>query len=158
GRRAEGGFEGREVIEEKSPPRQSLFATRYSLLLHDHRRAHPHALVEVDDIVIGEPEAARRHRLPDRLGLVRAVDAVERGAEIERARAERIVRTARHMAREVGPAPQHLRGRRPGRPFALGADALDAAPAEAVAPDADAVAQRLTIAQHEIKPSFPRPD
>src|SRR5712671_4613360 len=30
----------------------------HSLLLHDHRRAQRHPLVEVDDIFVGEPEAA----------------------------------------------------------------------------------------------------
>src|SRR5215471_5534289 len=86
------------------------------------------------------------------------MDTVERGAEIERARAERIVEAARHMTRQVGPAPEHLRGRRPVRPFALGADALDATPAEAVAPDTDAVGERLAVAEHKIEPPFPGPD
>src|SRR5436309_11081989 len=86
------------------------------------------------------------------------MDAVERGPEIERARTERIVGPAGHMARQVGPSPQHLCGRCPARPFALGANALDAAPAEAVAPDADAIAQRLAVAQHEVEPTLAGPD
>src|SRR5215510_8071200 len=80
------------------------------------------------------------------------MDAVERRTEIERARAERVVYAARHVSRQIGASPEHLHGRRPARPFALGADALDAAPAEAGAPDADAVTQRLAIAEHEIEP------
>ena len=53
-----------------------------------------------------------------------------------------------------GRRAQHLRRRRPARPFLLGGDAVGAAPAEAVAADADAVAQRLAVAEHEIEPSF----
>ena len=56
------------------------------------------------------------------------------------------------MTREVGTAPQHLRGRRPVRPFPLVADVGDARPGEARPADADAVAQRPMIGQHEIKP------
>src|ERR1700722_890382 len=77
--------------------------------------------------------------------LVGAVNAVERGPEIERPRAERIVRAARHMARQIGTAQQHLGRRRPVRPFGLAADPLDARPFEAWTPYADAVAQRLSV-------------
>src|SRR5689334_6927269 len=86
------------------------------------------------------------------------MNAIERGAEIERARAERIVGTAYHVARQIRPTPQHLRGRRPGWPFALGAHALHAAPAEALASNADAVAQRLAVAEHEIEAPLAGPD
>ena len=64
-----------------------------------------------------------------------------------RARAERIFDAAGHVARQVGPPRQHLRGRGPARPFLLGGDAVDAAPAEAVAADTDAVAQRLAVGE-----------
>src|SRR5436190_13785712 len=46
-------------------------------LLHDDSRADRHAIVEIDDILIAHAEAAGGHRLPDRLRLVRAVDAVQ---------------------------------------------------------------------------------
>ena len=68
--------------------------------------------------------------------LVGAVNAVERGPEIERPCAERVVRAARHMARQIGTAQQHLGRRRPIRPFGLAADPLDARPFEAGAPNA----------------------
>jgi hypothetical protein len=45
-------------------------------MLHDDRRADRNAVVEVDYILIAHTEAAEGHRLPDRLRLVRAVDAV----------------------------------------------------------------------------------
>src|SRR5262249_14093790 len=128
------------------------------LLLHDHRRADLHAVVKIDNVVVRESEAARRHCLPDGLGLVRAMELLERAAEMERARSDGFVRAARDVARQVGRALEHLRGWGPVRPFALGADALDAAPGEAVAPDTDAVGERLAVAEHEIKPPFPGPD
>ena len=53
----------------------------------------------------------------------------------------------RHVARQVGPPLPHLRGRRPVRPLALGADVSDAAPGEADAADADAVTQGLAVAR-----------
>src|SRR4029077_15259323 len=43
--------------------------------------------VKILDVVVGQPDAAGRHVLADCRGLVGAVDAVERLAEIERARA-----------------------------------------------------------------------
>src|SRR5712671_7800676 len=75
------------------------------------------------------------------------------------ARAPRgVVDAAGHMARQVRPAMQHLRGRRPVRPFPLGADLADAAPGEAVATHADGIAQRLAVAEHEIEPALRRAD
>src|SRR6266436_598322 len=59
---------------------------------------------------------------------------------------------ARHMARQVGPPRQHLRGRGPARPFLFRGDAVDAGPAKAVAADTDPVAKRLALRQDEVKP------
>src|SRR2546423_4612999 len=123
----------------------------YELSHHDHRRSDRDAIVEVHDVLIGHPEAARGHRLADGLRLVRAVDAVERGAEIHSARAERVVETAGHVARQVGTPSQHLCGRGPARPLLLGGDTLHPAPGEAVAADTDAVADRLAVAGDEIE-------
>src|SRR6185436_5340999 len=74
--------------------------------------------------------------------------------QIHRTRAERIVEATGHMARQIRPPPQHLRRRRPARPFLLRGDAVGSAPAEAVAADADAVAQRLTVGEHQIEPAL----
>src|SRR5262245_55678220 len=54
--------------------------TRRSLLRsqHHHKRARLHPTVEIDHILIGQPDAARRDRMSDPSGLVRAVDAIER--------------------------------------------------------------------------------
>ena len=53
---------------------RALFAIRS--MLHDDRRADRYTVVEVDYILIAHAEAAGGHRLPYRLRLVRAVDAV----------------------------------------------------------------------------------
>ena len=82
-------------------------------------------------------------------GCVGAVDSVERGAEIERAGAERIVGSPVHVAGQVGLTQQHFRRRRPVRPFGLAGDRLDAAPFEARTADPDPVAQRAAIAEHQ---------
>ena len=74
-------------------------ARRLALLsLHDHLRVQRHAIVKVDRVDVAHADAARGHRAADLLGLVGAVDAVERVLvaviEVERARAERVVRAA----------------------------------------------------------------
>src|SRR5205807_208259 len=107
------------------------------------RGSDPHAIVEVDDILVGHPETTRRNRLADGLRLVGAVDAVHAGAEIDRAGPERIVDAAAHVARQIGTAAQHLAGWRPVRPFLFRAHPLDAAPGKARAPHPDPVADRL---------------
>src|SRR6185312_3670423 len=122
------------------------------LVLHNDRGSDAHAAIEIDHVLIRHAEAAGRYCLSDRLRLVGAVNAVEGRTEIERTRPERVLDTAGHVAGQVGPASAHLRGRRPARPFALGADAVHAAPAEAVAPDADAVAQGRAARLHEVEP------
>ena len=70
------------------------------LALHDHSRADLDAVVEIDEIVIGQANAAGR--VPG----ATACGSLNRGcgtwfAEIERARTERIVWPP-HMARQIG--------------------------------------------------------
>src|SRR5256714_11405709 len=124
------------------------------LVLDDDRGPNSPPAIEIGHVLIGHAEASGRHRLSDRLGLVGAVDAVERRSQIHRARAERIVDAARHVARQIRPPPQHLRRRRPARPFLLRRNAVGSTPAEAVAANADAVPYRLAIAENEIEPAF----
>src|SRR5882672_1661412 len=88
------------------------------------------------------------------LRLIRSMDAVQRRAEIHGAGAERIFDAARHVARQVRPARPHLRGRCPARPFLLRRNAVDAAPAEAITADADAITQCPAVAEDEIKPAL----
>src|SRR4051794_25988664 len=123
-------------------PALPLALVRRALAQDDDFGADLHTVVEVDHVLVEHADAARRHRLADRLRLVRAVDAVEAGAEIQGARAERVFRAASHVARQVGTALQHLGRRNPIRPFLLAADRLLAGPREALAADADAVLER----------------
>src|ERR1700682_155421 len=106
-------------------------------VLHHHRGADADPAIEIGHIVVGHAKAARGHRLADGLGLVRAMDAIERRAEIHGARAQRIVDAALHVAWQVGTARDHLRRRGPARPFLLGRDAMAVAPAETTPAEAE---------------------
>src|SRR5260370_36104628 len=87
------------------PPDLSCFAKRsghpvgWPFLLgpatgsdHDDLGADADAAIEIDHIVVAHRDAARRYVGADGPGLVGAVDAVERRAQIHRARAGRILR------------------------------------------------------------------
>src|SRR5580700_5759601 len=122
---------------------------------HDDLRADMHAIVEVDHVLIDESDAARGDAGADALGLIGAVDAIERIAgalvEIHRSRTERVVEPARHALGEffeLGLARDHLRWWRPGRPLRFAPHLRDAAPAEAFAPDADAITCGAPAAPH----------
>src|SRR5690606_4725067 len=117
----------------------------------DDTRTDLHTAVEVFDVLVQQPDTARRNGLADGRRLVGAVDAVERLAEIERARAERVAGAAGHHARQVRLALDHLGRREPIRPFLHPRDAFVAGPGEAFAADADAVAERLAVAKHQIE-------
>src|SRR5258705_13969799 len=73
---------------------------------HDHAGADPDPFVEIDHVLVAHADAARRHRRADRPGLVRSVNAVERGAELHSERAERVFRAARDEGRKVRAPPQ----------------------------------------------------
>src|SRR5205085_1695165 len=120
--------------------------------------ADVHATVEVGHVLIGEADAAGGHALADGRGRIGAVNAVYRAAEIHGARAKRVGRAAGHEARQVGLALDHFGRRRPIRPLGLLGDRLHARPAEAVAADADAVADRAATGLHEIKIGVRRVD
>src|SRR5215831_7094766 len=137
---------------------RSRVRRRVSTLLHDDRRADPDPVVEIDHVLIGQADAARRYRLPDLVGLVRTVNAIEARAEIDRACPHRIVRAARHMVREIGPAVQHLVRGCPVRPLALVAHLADATPGVAGGAYGDGIAQRLAVAEHEVEPALRRAD
>src|SRR5439155_13781057 len=94
---------------------------------------------------------ARRYKRANRGWLVGAVNAIECLAEIKRARAKRIAFTTSHEARQIGLTLDHLGGRMPIRPLGHAGDFLGARPGEAVAADADAIAHRLAVPQHEIE-------
>ncbi len=94
----------------------------------------------------------------DGLRRVGAVDAIHRAAEIHRAGTERIAGTAGHLTRQIGLARDHFRGRGPIRPLGLFGNRLYARPGEAVAADTNAVADRLTAAEHIIEIGIGRID
>src|SRR6185312_14861961 len=119
----------------------------FSSLPHEDAGPRRHALVEIDDVLEQQPDAAARHRPTDRSGIHVAVQAIERVLavleDVERPRSERVVEAGRHAVRilgEFGLPLDHLPWRRPLRPFALIGDAAVPAPAEAVASDPDAIA------------------
>src|ERR1700756_317545 len=89
------------------------------LLPYDYLGSDGDPIVEIGDVVVHKAEAAGGHLGADRVGAVGAVDAVDGGSEIHGAGAERIAGAAGHEARQIGLALDHLRRRRPIRPFRL---------------------------------------
>src|SRR3954471_23749007 len=128
-----------------------MAALELRLLPHDHLGADGNAIIEIADVGVDQPETSRRHRGADRVGTVGAMDAIYRGAEVERAGAERVAGTAGHEARQIGLARDHFRRRRPVRPFRLARDVQQALPLKTIAADPDAVADRAAVALHEIE-------
>ena len=79
------------------------------------------------------------------------MDAIFSVAEIEGARSHWVAYTTGRKARQVRLARNHLWRRMPVRPLTHTADALSARPGEPCAANADAVAQRLAVAEHQIE-------
>src|SRR5437879_12875003 len=65
------------------PPR-----LQFRFLPHDDLGAHGDTVIEVGDVGIDQPEATGRDGGTDRIRTVGAVDAVDGGAEVARARTE----------------------------------------------------------------------
>ncbi len=93
--------------------------------------------------------------MPDRIGLIGAMNSIKRARKIHGARAKRIVRSALHMTRKVGPTPQHLRWRRPVRPLSLVADMGGAGPGKSWPSDPDPIPERLVIRQNQVSRRSP---
>src|SRR3984885_8340860 len=121
-------------------PRSLNLRVRALLPDHDHG-ADGDAIIQVGHVFIGHANATGGYRMADGFRPVRAVDAIERRAEIHGAGAERVLDAARQVTRQVRPPRQRLRGRGPARPFLFGGDAVGAAPAKAVPGDTDAVSE-----------------
>ena len=79
------------------------------------------------------------------------MNTVLAGAQIHGASAERITWPARHEARQIGLARNHLRRRMPVRPLCLVAHGLHAGPRKAFPADTDSVTDRTALAEHVIK-------
>src|SRR6266404_8828001 len=119
---------------ERQPPR-----LQFRLLPCDNLGADRNALIEVGDVGIDQPEAARRYRGADGVRPVGAVDAIDGGAEIHRARAERVAGSAGHEARQIRLPRDHLRWWSPIRPFRLLRNVQKALPLKSVTSHPDAV-------------------
>src|SRR5258708_30748930 len=89
---------------------------------------------------------------------MRAVNAINGRADIERACAERIARSALHMLGKIRLALEHFRRRAPVWPLFLVGDGMDAVPGVAVAADAHAVPQRTIGTENEIELALLRED
>ena len=69
-----------------------IFSGPWSLATLQHDNASPklNASVEIFDILIDQTDAARRHEGSNSGGLIGAMDAIERLAQIKRPRAKRV--------------------------------------------------------------------
>src|SRR3954470_3823613 len=133
---------------------RSLNGSEGGAVAHYDLRAERHAGVEVDDVAVGQAEAAGRDRLTDRLWLVGAVDAEDRRAEIEGAGPHGIARSSCHEARQIRLRGETLGGWPPVRPLGLAVDPHEPGPLETLAADADTVAQGPVVALDEIDKPF----
>src|SRR6202453_609358 len=109
--------------------RPGLRAHRLPFLNHDDLRSNRGAIVELDDVVVEQANAAAGNLLADRLRFDRAMKAevgvLIAAVEVKRARAERIVDAAWQAGRVVRidrHSANHVTGWRPVRPFGLSAD------------------------------------
>ena len=105
----------------------------------------------MQDVAVEHPEASGRFRATNRLRIVGAVNAIERIAEIDRFRAERIVQAAEHTFRQFGFALTHLGRRIPIGPIGNARHLLTARPRETVSADTDRINKRRHRVAHEIK-------
>src|SRR5262249_4390194 len=121
---------------------------------HHHKRAHLHVAVKIDDVLVGQPYAARRNGMSDPSRLVPAVDAVERvlaaRVKIERTRTHWIAGAAFDIVRKRAESPLLILGRRPSWPFFLAADRGNAGPGLSILAYDRAVADRLTFGKHVV--------
>src|ERR1700751_269997 len=121
---------------------------------HHHKGAHLPPTVEIDHILIGQPDAARRNRMSDPSWLVRAVGAIERvlaaDVEVKRTRTHRISCTALDIVRKrAQPAPLTF-GWGPSGPFLLAADRGYARPSLSILAHDRAIADGLTFGEHQV--------
>src|SRR5262249_9933106 len=130
--------------------------TRGSLIRsqHHHGRTGFHPAVEIDHVLIGQPDTARGNCMSDPSGLVRAMDAIEGvlavGIKVERAGAHWIGGPAFDIARQQAEPPLLIFGRRPSRPLLLVTDRGDAGPCLALLADDGAVTNRLALGKHVV--------
>src|SRR5206468_8979418 len=74
---------------------------QFRLLPDNHLGADRDTLVEIGDVGVDQAEAAGRDGGADGVRPVGAVDTVDGGAEVHRARADRVAGAAGHEARQI---------------------------------------------------------
>src|SRR3984893_18532242 len=97
--------------------------SQFWLLSDDQLGADRKPIVEIDDVAVDQTKASAGDRAADGLRLIGAMDAIDRGAEIERPRPHRIAGSSGHETGQIGLALDHFGRRRPVRPFLLAGDA-----------------------------------
>jgi len=131
---------------------------------HDDSRPNRHSVVQIDNVLIGQTNAAGRNILTNGPWLIRAVDPIKCVLvvlpEVEGAGSERIHETGghahsalyfRHHLSQLGPALNHFLRRIPIGPLAFGLDGGNARPREPFPTYPDPVANGLAVLLHEIK-------
>lgn len=99
----------------------------------------------------GDTGRGRRRPASGAQAFVRTMNAVESVTQVEGPRAERIVRPADHMCREIRSSSEHVRRRAPIRPRTFGGHRLGSAPAIAFSTDAHAVASGCSTSLDVVK-------
>src|SRR5215203_3970210 len=121
----------------------------------EHRGPDRDALVEVENLLIQQADAAARDLLANGPGLVGAMNAEQGVAavlvEVERAGPERIVEPALLEARQVGLEAHNRGGRTPVRPDRLAANIGSSSPGVALLAHANAVANSGTVVLNEVE-------
>src|SRR5580704_11634804 len=121
----------------------------------DDGRALLHPTKEIDDILVGHADAARRYGLANIFRLVGAVDAIQGVlvalVKVERPRAQRIGRPSRNAWRIRAQTRLNVPRRDPVGPFRSPANRSDAGKRHRFLTYGYAIADRLAIRQHVIK-------
>src|SRR5690606_29580344 len=101
-------------------------------------------VVKINDVFVAHPDASGRDRATDCVGLIGAMDAIKCRAEIEGARAHRILRPALHVDGENAAflllSRDHFCWRSPIGPFGFACHFMGASPLKAGLARTNAVA------------------
>ena len=114
---------------------------------HHDKRSDPHSIVEIDGVLVGHTDAARRDGMADIFRLIGAVNPVQRVRvafiKVQRPCPHRIVRSWADVSWNIAkPTPDFL-GWHPGWPFLHPPDFGDPRPGERSLPHRDSVPKGL---------------
>jgi pimeloyl-ACP methyl ester carboxylesterase len=121
------------------------------VLVHHDLRAHMHAAIQIDDVVVDESETAECHGSPDCLRRIRAIDPRCIIIEAQHAGAQRVAGTAGQHTGLRKLLFHHLQRCLPLRPLGHTCDAPQASKVNALASNADPVAQSDVFRLNEIE-------